>query len=330
MKYNTNDQKLKEKIKKEEQETRRKIRIVKKTLQAKNKTSECLKLGVSKSTYYFWRNKYLTTATIKNKSRKPNNSPNKITDKNVIRFVRTLCEDGRGKYYIQTVLKREHFNIGTSAIKGIAKRLGVWKTKKKKTKKRYDKNKYAENIKIAGEIVQIDTKYARIKDRWVYQMTATVGSACGATDLKTKTTWDQIYEEKTPENARKFLEYVVADTPFKIQAVQTDNGSEFTHFADTDKFTQFELACQKFNIKLTHIPVGEPRFNGCVERVHGTYEREFYQKVGLNITIEQMKIELKHFTIFYNTKRLHSALKYNTITENLKILGLPIPISLTP
>ena len=324
MKYNVYEKKLKEKIKKEEQDIKYKIRMVNKISKAKNKTAECLKLKIPSSTYYSWRNKYLTTATIKNESRKPHNSPNKITDEKIIQIIKILCESGRGKYYINAVLKRECLNVGTSAIVRIVKQLKLWRYKKQRNKKRYDR-KYAETIKIAGEIVQIDTKYAKIIDAWVYQMTAT--------DLATRATWTQIYENKTPESARRFLEYVVSDAPFQIQSIQTDNGSEFTYkkcFAHTDKETQFELACKKHGITLRHIPVGEPRFNGCVERVHGTYEREFYQKVGRHLTLEQIKIELKYFTIFYNTKRLHSALNYNTVTENLKLLGLPIPISLTP
>lgn len=301
------------------------IRITKKILKAKNKTSECLKLGISKSTYYVWRNKSLTTGRIQNANTKPNTSPNSITDEKIITLVKMLYLDGRGKYYIKAVLTKNGYSIGTSAIKGIVKRLGLWRSKKHKPKKRYDKNKYAENIKIAGEMVQIDTKYAKIKGKRIYQFTAI--------DLATKMTWAKIYENITPYCARKFLEYLVADAPFKIQTIQTDNGSEYTYkkcFPHTDKETQFELACKKYNIRLRHIPVGQPRFNGSVERVHGTYEREFYQKVGSNFSLQQIQEKLKHFTIFYNTKRLHSSLKYNTILQNLKLQEIPIPISLTP
>ncbi len=43
---------------------------------------------------------------------------------------------------------------------------------------------------------------------WVYQMTAI--------DLKTRLIWAQIYENKTPENSKIFLDYVINDAPYLI------------------------------------------------------------------------------------------------------------------
>lgn len=315
---------IKIKISKEEKS---RIRITKKILNAKNKTVECLKLGIAKSTYYFWRNKYLKTGRVKFESKKPLHSPKTITDEKIVKFVERFYKNGRGiKYIAGKIVERFEEGklkkvIGTSAVKGIVKRLGIYKNKKPIIKKRYDKNKYTETIKNAGEVIQIDTKYAPTNKGWAYQMTAI--------DLKTRFTWTQIYDDRSQMSAKKFLDYVVPDCPFKIQTIQTDNGSEFINFSDTDKLSQFELGCEKYNIALRHIPVGQPRFNGCVERVHGTFEREFYQKNPTNLSLEKLKIKLERFTRFYNTKRLHSKLKYCTIIKNLKILGLPIPISVT-
>lgn len=117
MKSNT-----KNKISKDE---KARIRITKKILKAKNKTSECLKLGIPKSTYYVWRDKYLSTGRIQNASTKPNTSPNSITDEKIIKLVKMLYLDGRGKYYIKESLTNEGYEVGTSAIKGIVKRLGL-------------------------------------------------------------------------------------------------------------------------------------------------------------------------------------------------------------
>lgn len=108
----------------------------------------------------------------------------------------------------------------------------------------------------------------KIRDRTVYQLKAI--------DLATRYTWREIYEEKTPctlracgrKNATKFLKHILNTTTFKIQAVKTDNGTEFTYsYLDTDKESQFDLFCRKHKIERRFIPVATPCFNGVVERV---------------------------------------------------------------
>ena len=37
------------------------------------------------------------------------------------------------------------------------------------------------------------------------------------------------FEEHTPENTVKFLKMMLKEFPFKIQKIQTDNGTEFTY-----------------------------------------------------------------------------------------------------
>ncbi len=256
-----------------------------------------MKVGIPKSTFYFWKKKFETTGRIEFESRKPKYNPNQITDKKLIKFVEKFYKSGRGIKYIHGKIIEQfeegklHKIIGTSAIKGIIKRAGLYKSKKKITQKRYDKNKYTETIENAGEVLQIDTKYAMTNKGWAYQMTAI--------DLATRTVWSQVYDDRSQMSARKFFDYVIADCPFKIQTIQTDNGSEFVNFSDTDKLSQFELGLQKHGINYRRIPPATPRYNGCVERVHGTFERELYQKISKNLTLAQLQKKVANFTKFY-------------------------------
>lgn len=49
------------------------------------------------------------------------------------------------------------------------------------------KGKFVEEVKIPGEIVQIDTKYVKSKDKTVYQFIAV--------DLATRYVWRELYQE---------------------------------------------------------------------------------------------------------------------------------------
>ena len=142
------------------------------------------------------------------------------------------------------------------------KRNNIWRYKIKKKKKRYDKRKFQK----AGEIIQIDTKYIKLGRKTFYQFTAV--------DLATRYTFRQIYEKKTPASALSFLKYVLKTSPFKILAIQTDNGSEYTYRCiNTSKINIFDEYCLKNKLEHRYIPVATPRYNGAAERVHGIDEK---------------------------------------------------------
>jgi hypothetical protein len=89
--------------------------------------------------------------------------------------------------------------------------------------------KYPE-LTVPGEKVQIDVKevpYNCLKgavkrdDKHLYQWTAI--------DECTRIRFLYGYEEHTPENSVDFFRRLQKAFPFKIQTVQTDNGTEFTY-----------------------------------------------------------------------------------------------------
>lgn len=50
-----------------------------------------------------------------------------------------------------------------------------------------------------------------------------------AIDECTRFRFVYVFEEHTPENTVKFFKMLVKAFPFRIQTVQTDNGTEFTY-----------------------------------------------------------------------------------------------------
>lgn len=85
------------------------------------------------------------------------------------------------------------------------------------------------------------------------------------------------FEEHTPENSVKFLKMLQKAFPFRIQTVQTDNGTEFTYkyISDTEE-SPFDKALAAAGIVHKLIPPRTPWHNGKVERSHWNDQRYFY------------------------------------------------------
>ena len=302
-----------------------KLFIVDEALETKN-IKRFLKIQeIPKSTFYTWLNKYKDTGTVSNLSTKPKTSPNIFNNQEAINLIIKLyTKEYRGKHYIKAYLNRKGIKIGVTAIENVLKRNNLWRKKIKKKKKRYDKRKFVSKIQKEGKIVQIDTKYIKLGRKTVYQFTAV--------DLATRYSWRQIYEDKTPYSALSFLKYVLKTSPFKIKAIQTDNGLEYTYRCiNSSKINIFDEYCLKNKLERRYIPVATPRYNGVVERVHGIDEKEFYSRLNKNITVELLREKLKEYTHFYNNQRLISSLGYITIKERIKnIIASKSTISMAP
>lgn len=163
------------------------------------------------------------------------------------------------------------YTRSVSSLDRAMKNLGI--KRKKQRKKRYVPQPY-DTPKIAGERVQIDVKYVP-KDCLVkgmpqlYQYTAV--------DECTRLRCRVIFDEHSNWNAVRFLHYVRKKFPFRIQGVQTDNGTEFTNaLLNPGKLSEFERYLKKENIAHKRIRVATPRHNGKVERVHRMDSERFY------------------------------------------------------
>ena len=285
-----------------------KLFIVQEALKTKNIKIFLKKYSIARSTFYHWYNKYKTTGTIFNLTARPKTFPHIFNNQEVIDLIIKLyTKEYRGKHYIKAYLNREGIKIGITAIENVLKRNNIWRYKVKRKKKRYDKRKFVSKIQKEGKIVQIDTKYIKLGRKTVYQFTAV--------DLATRYTWD----DKTPSSALSFLKYVLTTSPFNIQSIQTDNGTEYTYRClNTSKINIFDEYCLKNKLERKYIPVAVPRYNGVVERVHGIDEKEFYSRLNKKITVEVLKQKLNEYTHFYNHQRLISSLGYITIAERIE------------
>lgn len=170
----------------------------------------------------------------------------------------------------------------------------------KQTQKEKKKNKAT----IPGELIQIDTKYLEGRRRFQYT----------AIDVASKWRFLRAYPKLEQESTIDFLERLIQKAKEKgilVQRVQTDNGLGFQL-----KVLAF-LA--KKQIKHQYIWIHTPDQNGVVERSHRTDDEEFYHLIETkNLTLEELNTKLEEWTIYYNTKRLHFSLNFDTPEEYLQ------------
>ena len=285
--------------------TEQKKKIVKIISKTKNKKAQALKFNISIRSYYYWKKKLEEKGIIENKSRIPKNSPQKYKNKKIINKVISIRKKYKyGKMKIKKLLEKESIKIGTTAIETILKEHNLYDKRKKKIIKKHQ-GKHAVYIKEAGEKVQIDTKYAFFGEIRYYQFTAV--------DIATKMSFRYLYSEKTPDNTIDFIKRLIEYFPFRIHCIQSDNGTEFTyrrHFFETEH--PLDIFSKEKHIKRVYSPVASPWYNAVVESTHNRDQKEFYDFCTQELTLEKANQKLRKYNNFWNHKRIHSALNYDT------------------
>lgn len=154
-----------------------------------------------------------------------------------------------------------------------------------------------------GGIVQIDTVYVQVGPQSHIKH-------FNAYDPVAKWTVGKAFRRATAAAGKDFLAKVLADMPFKVEAIQVDGGSEFK--------AEFEQACKDNQIILYELPPKSPKLNAGVERCNGAWRYEFYACADLPETIEAINPLIDSFQHLYNHHRPHGALGGLTPASYLK------------
>lgn len=167
-----------------------------------------------------------------------------------------------------------------------------------------------------GERIQIDTLHLGLEPgRWLKHFSA----ACPVS----RWTVAEVYDRATSTAAASFLTKLLAQSPFPIESIQVDGGSEF--------MAAFETACQQHGIALYVLPPKSPKLNGTVERMQETWRGEFYEAYELPTTVTELRPLVQRFQNLYNTYRPHQSLQRQTPASYLQTLlpgvRLPPPVS---
>ncbi|HET6591904.1 MAG TPA: IS481 family transposase, partial [Xanthomonadales bacterium] len=158
-----------------------------------------------------------------------------------------------------------------------------------------------------GHRLQLDVKFleriAGTRKR-LYQFTAI--------DDCTRIRVLKIYDSCNQNSAIRFVDEVIRRLPFRVLAIQTDNGAEFQ--------SRFHWHLEEHDIRHVYIRPRSPHLNGKVERSHRVDDQEFYQlldKDGIADDIHLFNDKLREWEDYYNFHRPHGALGGQTPYERL-------------
>lgn len=262
------------------QEARFRQRVMEYYRKHGNATETANRYHISRKTFYKWYGQWDGTwESLKDRSRRPHNSPRAHTKTELKRIRRLAKKHGWTDLILAFQEMREQYGYERSygGFKRIVRKLYDGKGKKKRTKR---KNKPYQRADYPGQKVQVDVKFVpsecAANGGKYYQFTAV--------DECTRWTYRQMYAEHSTHSAKMFLDELIRVAPFPIREIQTDNGTEFTKALlvnDPNDLSAFEAALKEYGILYHRIRIATPRHNGKVERQHRIDQERFYSKLRM-------------------------------------------------
>jgi len=253
---------------------------------------------------------------LQNKSTRPKTHPKETPIRIKERIIELRTKTKKCALKLKWQLDKENIKIHKNTIHKIIKKEGL--TRKYRVRKL--KYKYIKVPLERGELIEIDVKYVPdlIENRQYYQFTAI--------DCASRWRYLKIYDDYSNFHSIDFLKHLIKIAPFRIRAVKTDNGSNFTnrytgYLKSTDplnpKLHQFDILCQKYNILHYLIDPGKPQQNGKVERSHRTDQEMFYQRNEFR-NLKELEIKIQMWNNEYNNLE-HCALNGLSPNEFLRL-----------
>jgi len=284
----------------------------------KNISLTCRYFGISRDTFYLWKRRfnprYLPSLEFDTKTRRPKRIREMTTPKWIQDRIYAIRKEDleKSKYEIQAELHDEGVMIGRKCIEKVIKRHPELKNsqhvKRIKTRHRMiQRVKAARELreKELGSLVQIDTKYFSVLGDRYYIFSAI--------DCKSRYGFIYPYMTISSRSAKDFVQKVREYFPFPIQAINTDNGSEY--------LLEFHKEITSWGIPHYFTDPHCPKQNGRVERLHQTAEYEYfnYQETILP-ELEDIRTHCMAFNQKYNYQRYHQSLGYKKPADYVRIL----------
>lgn len=282
-----------------------------------NVAATCRYYGISRQTFYKWLNRYEEHGEegLRDRSSRPHYSPNATNTEVVGKIIHLRRNYHFGPRKISMYLKRYHdIEVSPSGVWRILVRLDMNRLPASQRYKRHTRRWKRYEKQLPGHQVQIDVKFiepigvaagdGRKRRKRYYQFTAI--------DDCTRLRVLRIYDRNNQKTAIQFLDYVLEKLPFRVEAIQTDNGAEFQgafHWHVLDR-----------GVGHLYIRPNTPRLNGKVERSHRIDAEEFYRLLD-GVVIDDTDLfneKLEEWETFYNFHRPHGSLDGQTPYERLR------------
>lgn len=261
-------------------------------------------------------------AGLEPKSTRPKTNPRETPIRIKERVIELRKETSKCSLKLKWKLEKEGIKLHKNTIQKIIKREGLVR----KYRVRKLKYKYIKVSLGGGDLIEIDVKYVPnlVENKQYYQFTAI--------DCASRWRYLKIYDNYSNYDSVDFLKELTMVAPFRIRAVKTDNGSNFTnrytgYLKSSDPFNprlhEFDILCQKYNIIHYLIDPGKPAQNGKVEKSHRTDQESFYDRNEFK-TFEDLKRKIRTWNEEYNNDE-HCSLNGKTPNEMLTLLSINEP-----
>ena len=153
-----------------------------------------------------------------------------------------------------------------------------------------------------GSLIQVDTKRLCVFGTTYYQFTAV--------DSFSRLSFIRIFGSSSSRSGRRFLEELRDFLPFRIHAVQTDNGSEY--------LKEFEKELQEAGVDHYFTYPRCPQQNARVERKIQSSQYEYWDHRLWGKDLEELNHMADEWNYIYNHVRPHQSLGYLTPAEFLR------------
>src|SRR4030042_2231669 len=243
----------------------------------KNISLTCRHFGISRDTFYLWKGKFnprnLKSLEDNTANRRPHNTRQMTTPIFVQYLICTIRSNDpeKSKYEIQAELCDLYaIKVGYNTVQKVINRHPELRVIKAGHYTRVRKHRehaiarikasYELKDKYPGSLVQIDTKHLYILGKRFYVF--------AAIDCKCRYGFIHAYKTGSSLNAADFLLKAIKYFPFKINAINTDNGSEY--------LLNFHKLCVGLGITHYFSHPNTPKMNSRVERLIQTATYEFF------------------------------------------------------
>ncbi|MBU7024338.1 MAG: IS481 family transposase [Theionarchaea archaeon] len=251
-------------------------------------TEACNRCGVSRKTYYKWKNRFREEGIdgLKNRSRKPGLSPRKTDAQTESEIVKIKAEFPRwGAYRIRNHLFRKGITLSPKTVNAVLKRHNIptlWQ-KRKKIYKRFER-------KHSNSLWQMDIMGSfPINGVKTYPITV-------LDDCSRKVLACCLYTKERAKEVVRTLESAVKQYNAPLQ-IYTDNGGQFLS-------KKFSAACSRAGITHIKTAIAHPQSIGKIERWHRNLQEEFLDLTPFT-SIEEAQLALDKYVYYYNHERSH-------------------------
>jgi transposase InsO family protein/transposase-like protein len=290
-----------------------------------NASCTCRRFGISRDTFYRWWRRYdpLDLSTLEDRSRAPTARRESTTPIETQQLVLRLRDANPewSKYKLAVVAARDHgVTVSASTVGRVLLRYGRINERRAARRRKAARNTRTRRpsdlvAKHAGDLVQVDTKH-------LYWPGGTKRFQFVAVDVATRIKVTEVYTTASSRSAAAFLATVIERLPFEVEAIQTDNGSEY--------MGEFHRAVAEAGIAHFFSYPHCPKHNAYVERQIQTEIDEFHSLVEPVLEVEEFNDLLVAWDRFFNEVRPHQSLGYLTPMAYFRRSEAPRPTTPGP